>query len=385
MNYRTHRGFRVSEIGIGCYALSGVYGHKDQDEFQQMVRRAVELEVNFFDTAGSYGEEAEELLGKSLAPFRKNVLISTKVGVVEGTKFDLTSRSIRTFLERSLKRLKTDWIDILQVHFDDPDTPVQDTVATLEALKNEGKILQYGVGHLPPERVLEYLEIGKPFSLMFELSAVSRSARQRFFPLLEKYEIKGIAFSVTGRGMLAFKSVPESFPPGDLRNYDPLFQRDLRASGMRVRQKLDELARNLGKTLAQVAIAWVLSHPQIICALCGPSTIPHLEENVKASGWQIPPEELRKLEALLEEEDKRLARERLETTTQILSASSSGETESTTLIYALDTLIELGFIKEKEGLPLYLRIMRLDGMPLNEKRGTSQSIKDELLSYLNPV
>ncbi len=383
MNYRFHKGIKISEIGIGSYSLSGVYGIKNREEFRRMVRRAVELGVNYFDTAPSYGEDAEELLGEALEPFSQEILLSTKVGVIEGAKFDLSSGSIRLSCERSLKRLKREKIDFLQVHFDDPKTPVQDTIETLELLKREGKILHYGIGHLPLKRLNEYMEMGSPFMLMMELSPVSRSARLRFFPLLGKHEVKGVAFSVTGRGMLASREIPESFPPGDLRNFDPLFHEDLRTSGLRIREKLSKLAQKYEKTLAQVAIAWVLSHPQIICALCGPSTIPHLEEDTKASGWQIPPDDLQKLESFLRSEDDRLAQERLETTARILAAPPSKEADTPSLIYALDTLIESGFIEEKDGLPLFLKIMRLEKLPAKDKIEAIKNIKGELSKYLS--
>lgn len=383
MKFREHRGFKVSEIGIGCYSLSGVYGKKNPNEFQKMIRVAHQSGVNFFDTAGSYGKEAEEVLGNALIPFRKEVYISTKVGVKEGGNFDLRERTIKSAVEQSLKRLKTEWIDLLQVHFDDPKTPVSETVATLEALKRKGEIIEYGVGHLPIDRVKQYLEIGQPFSLMFEFSPVSRSARTKYFPLLVIKSLKGIAFSTTGRGMLSLKSIPDSFPSGDLRNIDPLFHFDLRQSGLRIREKMEKIAKKNGKTLAQVSLAWVLSHPQILCALTGPSTVPHLLENLEASGWDLPPEDLEELETLFKEEDVRLSKERLETASRILGSQIQGKIEVSDLIYALDTLIESSLIEEKEGLPLFLRIMRLEELPAKDKIETFKNIKDEIAKYLS--
>lgn len=374
MNYHFEKGLRISEIGIGCYSLSGVYGAKNRDDFRRMLLRAVELGVNYFDTAGSYGEKAEELLGKTLAPLRKKIIISTKVGIADEGRFDLSRKNIIRSCQRSLSRLGTDYIDVFHVHFDDPKTPVEETLEALEGLKKEGEILQYGVGHLPPERVQEYLEKGKPFSLMMELSAASRDGRKRFFPLLEKYHVPAIAFSITGRGMLAFKSLPESFPPGDLRNYDPLFQRGLRASGLRVRQKLEALARSYGKTLAQVAIAWVLSQSCVLCALCGPSSVQHLEENVGASGFKMPPGDLQELEVFFKEEDEILKRESHKTLKIILFSPLSPSNPVGDLIYSFEAMVNMGILKEKEALP-FLQIWRKD-----EKKslGDLEEVKEKL-------
>ena len=153
MEYRTHQGFTISEIGVGCYALGGVYGQVDQPEFQSMLRRAYELGVNFFDTAEAYGD-GERVLGEALRPFRQQVLIATKVGVKEGVEPNLSPGYIRSASEASLKALGTDYIDLYQVHFDDPHTPVQETVGALDELVAAGKVRRYGLGHLPLEKVI---------------------------------------------------------------------------------------------------------------------------------------------------------------------------------------------------------------------------------------
>ena len=119
MRYRKYKNLNISEIGIGCYSLSGVYGKKDIDEFKKMIVRAYELGVNFFDTAEAYGN-AEQILGEVVEPFRKNIHIATKVGVKEGIRPDLSKEYIKKACEESLRNLKTDYIDLYQIHFDDP-------------------------------------------------------------------------------------------------------------------------------------------------------------------------------------------------------------------------------------------------------------------------
>jgi len=126
MKYRKYKDFNISEVGIGCYSLSGVYGTKDINEFKKMINRAYELGVNFFDTAEAYGN-AEQILGEIVKSFRKNVYIATKVGVKEGIKPNLSEKYIKSACEQSLKNLQTDYIDLYQIHFDNPETPIEET------------------------------------------------------------------------------------------------------------------------------------------------------------------------------------------------------------------------------------------------------------------
>ena len=163
MRYRTHQDLTLSEIGVGCYALSGVYGSKDLAQFKDMLVRAYELGVNFFDVAEGYGE-GESILGEVVRSFRSDIHIATKVGVVDGLEPNLSGAYIQEACERSLIRLQTDTIDLYQVHFDDPQTPVEETVDALETLKQDGKIRHYGVCHLPIERVAEYMRLGQPLN-----------------------------------------------------------------------------------------------------------------------------------------------------------------------------------------------------------------------------
>lgn len=303
MQYREHDGFRISEIGVGCYALSGVYGEKDIQTFRAMLRRAFEVGVNFFDTADAYGD-AEQVLGEVIKPYRDRVYLATKVGVKDGTKPDLSPAYVKLACEQSLQRLQTAYIDLYQVHLDDPETPVAETVGALEDLARQGKIRCYGVGHLPLGRVEAYIGAGNVFSVVLELSAAARDARQTLLPLCREHGVGAIAFSATGRGLLAGKYQPgHVFQAGDIRHIDPLFQRERFASGLRIAERLAEIGRRYGRTPVQAAIAWVLSQQGITCALTGPSTIAHLEENAAGSGWPFPPDALEQLEAFLRQED----------------------------------------------------------------------------------
>ena len=173
MNYRTHKNLSLSEIGFGCYSLSGAYGTVDIESYRRTIYRAYELGVNFFDTAEGYGN-AEHLLGDTVKSFRDKIHIATKVGVKDGFKPNLSREYVVSACENSLNALRTDYLDLYQIHFDDPTTPVEETVDALDGLVHQGKIRYYGLGHLPLPRMEAYIEFGNPFSLLIELSAVAR-------------------------------------------------------------------------------------------------------------------------------------------------------------------------------------------------------------------
>jgi aryl-alcohol dehydrogenase-like predicted oxidoreductase len=378
MQYRTHKGERISEIGIGGYALSGVYGKKDPEQFVQVVQRAYDLGVNFFDVADIYGS-AEEVLGRAVAPFRRQVWIATKVGWGSEGKPDCSPEHVASSCEQSLKRLQTDVIDLYQMHFDDPQTPVEATVEALETLKAAGKIRHYGAGHLPPDRLAAFFTSGKPFSELTELSAVARTARQRVLPLCQAHHVAAIAFSVTGRGLLTGQIQPgHTFEEGDIRSMDPLFQRERFASGLRVAEKLRAIGEKYGKTSAQVAIAWTLAQPGVVCALTGPSTIPHLEENLAASGWTMTPQELDALDTFFREENERLQQEQRQSIQAILSQDVSTENTFTGLVYALETLVENGWASEEAIIPYFHKLLGFREQPdveiLNQVKAALRAI-----------
>jgi len=384
MEYRKHRDLSISEVGVGCYALSGSYGRKDIDEFRRMLVRAHELGINFFDTAEAYGS-AEDVLGKAIEPFRSEVVVATKVGIRKGVEPNLSKSYITAACEESLRRLDTDYIDLYQVHFDDPTTPVEETVEALEGLKAAGKIRHYGLGHLPAEKVKQYLSVGEVFSVLVELSAVATDARNKMLPLCRSNQVGVIAFSVTGRGLLTgrFKQHPE-FEPQDIRNIDPLFRRERFESGLRVAIELANIGKRYGKTPAQVAIAWVLAQAGIICALCGPSTVAHLEENVGGSGWQPTDEDLARLEDLLEREAAWVTEQQKVGIKEILSGRLVDDPHQafSDLIYAMETAISLDLTTEAEVLPTFKELYALRGKLDDSSRSKLEEVRDRLRSLI---
>jgi aryl-alcohol dehydrogenase-like predicted oxidoreductase len=379
MHYRTHQGETLSAIGFGCYALSGVYGRKDPDAFVPLLRRAYELGVTFFDTADVYGP-GEEVLGRAVAPFREQVWIATKAGWSPEGKPDTSAEYVSAACDRSLRRLQLDTIDLYQIHFNDPVTPVEETVEALEALQAAGKIRHYGVSHLPLPRLERYFTTGDPFSALVELSAASRSARDEVLPLCRQHNVAAIAHGVTGRGLLTGTIGPEQpFEEGDIRRLDPLFQREQFASGLRVVERFQHLAHAYGKTAVQVAIAWVLAQPGVVCALTGPSSISHLEENVGGSGWSLTPEHLAELDRFFAREDERVREEQAQSIRAILSHGLEARAGFRDLVYALETLADLGLATEEEILPLFQRLWAFRGQQdASSALDAMQAIQGEL-------
>ena len=385
MRYRYHMGMKISEVSIGTYALSGVYGQKDLAEFRRMILRAYELGVNFFDTAEGYGQ-AEEVLGEVVRPFREEINIATKVGLGEGRKPNLSRDHVLRACEKSLRRLNTDYIDLYQVHFSDPNTPVEETVEALEDLVSEGKIRYYGVCHLPIETIEKYCVIGRPFSVLAEVSAVARGFHRKLIPLNRRYKLGIIAFSVTGRGMLTGK-VDEStrFNQTDIRHLDPLFQHDRFKHGLKVARELARVGKELSMTPAQVAISWVLSQEGIISALSGPSTTEHLEENVEACNLRIPRDKLEEIDKFLQREERQLRTEEAKTVKRILNSPiRDAQRGFVDLIYAIEAAVDLDMLDEEEVLPLFHELYALKA-ELTRERGpvaAIDEIREKMLSLL---
>jgi aryl-alcohol dehydrogenase-like predicted oxidoreductase len=386
MEYRFHNGEKISKIGLGGYSLSGVYGEKDPAVFLGVIRRAYDLGVNFFDVADIYGP-AEKILGQAVSPFREKVLIATKVGWGAEGKPDCSSGHVRASCDKSLKCLGTDYIDLYQIHFDDPETPTDETVEALEKLKAEGKIRHYGVGHIQPESMKAYFNAGTIFSVMMEFSAVARSAREKKLPLCQENGVAVIAFSVTGRGLLTGKvKLGHTFGEGDIRRIDPLFQRERFASGLRVAERFRIFSQEYGKTPVQVALAWVLAQPGITCALTGPSTIHHLEENLGAMGWSLASSDLEELDRFLAEEDHRLQHEQKQSIRAILGSKLVPDNAFTDLVYVFETLVENNWTTEKAIMPLFSKLYALrrqEGIAVLEKMNIVQAeLREQFLPNL---
>ncbi len=362
MNYKKYKHMEISQVGMGCYALSGAYGDTDPRAYKKVLEYAFELGVNYFDTAQSYGKIAERTLGEVIKPFREEVCISTKIGMKDGIIPSLSYDHVVKACHRSLETLGTDYIDFYLVHYADPNTPVQETVNALEDLKGDGKIIEYGLSHLSVEDVQDYIRKGDPGMAMMELSAVARTSRNELLPIYVKNNIGSAAFSVTGRGVLSGNYGKECvFQKGDIRSMDPLFHPSQLESALRVVERLKELGRKYDKTPVQTAMGWVLSQPGIVTALTGPSRKEHLEENVGASGWSINKEDLVALDEFFKDEDEYLAREEPLVIKEILTKPLPEDTSAalSDLVYSLECAVTNDIATEKEVLPIFYSLLEL--------------------------
>ncbi len=374
----------VSIIGIGTYALAGVYGPKDRESMMEVLRAAYDRGVTFFDTAPAYGE-AEEVVGKVLEGVRGNVVISTKVPACLGD-VSCSYDTITSACDRSLERLKTGYIDLYQIHLDDGKTPVEEVVRAFEHLKTQGKIRAYGIGHVSPERAAEYLEKGSPSTVMGELNAVSRSYYAKMLPLLKRSGAGYIGFSLTGRGMLTEASVERSsLSAGDIRQMDAVFAGERRRSGLMVRDEFRRVGRDLGATAVQVGIAWAISQPGVLTGLTGPSTVEHLDEDIKAAGVGFDSALAGRIDAFLADEGARLAQSLTEEVTNILGAEITDlEHGASSLIYAMEALAELDLATDEDLVSKMGTVIKI--MKSGEGNLASlDAIRKDLLNYVNTI
>jgi aryl-alcohol dehydrogenase-like predicted oxidoreductase len=383
MNFHTVGEWRLSRIGFGCYGLSGAYGAVDEERFERTLRAAVDQGVNFFDTAEGYGD-AETFLGRALAPVRDQVYIATKLSGTRG-KPDLSAGAVRSACQASLRRLGTDVIDLYQIHFDDPHTPVLETVTALDGLVEAGMIRRYGVSHLPVDRVLDYAEAGGIFSVLMELSPVARDALETLLPICKEYNLAAIAFSITGRGILSGRYAGgHVFAAGDIRRMDPLFKHERFDAALRIRERLAKLGEDYGATALQMGIAWVLAQPQVACALTGTSSPTHLAENLAASEINLAHADLDALNAFFAQEDTRMKAAQRVTVRRILAAPLAVDPEAAfnDLAYVMETVVSLGMASEGEVMATFIELFSLREALDENTRRKMQGIQHYLRGML---
>jgi aryl-alcohol dehydrogenase-like predicted oxidoreductase len=264
---------------------------------------------------------------------------------------------------------------LYQVHYADPSTPIAETIEALEALVAAGKIRRYGISHLAVEKAERFFDAGEIFSVLMEFSPAVRQARRQLLPACRDHDVAAIAFSVTGRGLLT-GALPKrpAFGPGDIRNIDPLFQRESYQAGLRTAEKLAQIGRGYDKTAAQAAIAWVLSHPGIVCALTGPSKLEHLEENLGGSGWALSPQDLDSLEKFFRQQDQWLQDEQKASLASILRSPLRADPFEAykDLVYVFETSLSLGLAEEGQITPAYLQLFDLR----NKLEGSRPKLKE---------
>lgn len=300
-----HSQLEVSALGLGCMGLSFGYGKPVEEQAGiALIRTAVDLGINFFDTAEVYGAYTnEELVGKALAPVRDQVVIATKFGFAidtQGVQTGLDSRPehIRDVVEASIKRLQTDYIDLLYQHRVDPSVPIEDVAGTVKELIQAGKVKHFGLSEAGVEIIRRAHAVQPVTALQSEYSLWWREPEDVIFPTLEELGIGFVPFSPLGKGFLTGK-IDESttFDSSDFRNKVPRFAQENRKANLAVVDLLGRIAEQKNATTAQIALAWILAQKPWIVPIPGTTKIHRLEENVAAADIQLSADDLAEIDS----------------------------------------------------------------------------------------
>jgi aryl-alcohol dehydrogenase-like predicted oxidoreductase len=300
-------GLEVSALGLGCMGLSYAYGPAtEKQEAIQLIRKAYELGVTFFDTAEAYGPYAnEELLGEALKPFRKEVVIATKFGFKDGiitSGPDSRPETIRAVTEASLKRLKTEVIDLLYQHRVDPNVPIEEVAGTVKDLIKEGKVKHFGMSEAGAQTIRRAHAVQPVAALQSEYSLWWREPEQEILPAIEELGIGFVPFSPLGKGFLTGKiDAHTTFSQNDFRNVVPRFSEENRKANQGLIDVLSQIAKDLNATHAQIALAWLLAQKPWIAPIPGTTKLHRLGENIGAAAITLNAGDLNKINEALAE------------------------------------------------------------------------------------
>jgi aryl-alcohol dehydrogenase-like predicted oxidoreductase len=299
-------GLEVSAIGLGCMGMSFGYGPpKDKEEMIALLHAAVERGVTFFDTAEVYGPFTnEELVGEGLAPFREQVVIATKFGFKldpkSGRSIGVNSRPehIKEVAEASLKRLKTDVIDLFYQHRVDPEVAIEDVAGAVKELIYEGKVKHFGLSEPGVQTIRRAHAVLPITAIQNEYSLWWRKPEEEVLPVLEELGIGFVPYSPLGRGFLTGKmNETTSFDSTDFRNTLPRFTSEARKANRALVDLLGDIAKRKKATPAQIALAWLLAQKPWIVPIPGTTKLKRLEENLGAVEIELTPDDLREIES----------------------------------------------------------------------------------------
>ncbi|MDE2253392.1 MAG: aldo/keto reductase [Betaproteobacteria bacterium] len=298
-------GLEVSSIGLGCMGLSYGYGPATETaEGIRLIRAAFERGVTFFDTAEAYGPFVNEaLLGEAVAPFRDQVVIATKFGFADGTVskgMDSRPAHIRAVADASLKRLKTDRIDLFYQHRVDPNVPIEDVAGTVRDLIAEGKVKHFGLSEAGVQTIRRAHAVQPVAALQSEYSLWWREPEREILPVLEELGIGFVPFSPLGKGFLTGAiDAHTTFDKSDFRNVVPRFSEANRQANAGLVAILGDLASAKGATRAQIAIAWLLAQKAWLVPIPGTTKLQRLMENVGAAAVELKAQDLSAIEDAL--------------------------------------------------------------------------------------
>jgi len=313
MDKRKLRDLDVSAIGLGCMGMSAFYGTTDDAEGVETIRRALELGVDFIDTAQLYGPLTNELLvGRAVAGRRDEYVIATKfnrrmddalpgdmstVGPQDGS-----AAHVRSSIEGSLRRLGTDYVDLYYQHRVDPNVPIEETVGAMADLVAEGKIRHIGLSEAAADTIRRANAVHPITAVQTEYSLWSRDPEDEVLPTCRELGIGFVAYSPLGRGFLAGRfTSPDDLDEGDFRRTGPRFTGDNLQSNLRLADKVKEIAAEKGISPAQLAIAWLLAQGDDIVPIPGTKRRTYLEQNAAAVDVELTADDLARIDAELPE------------------------------------------------------------------------------------
>ena len=301
-------GLEVSAIGLGCMGMSFAFPpFPDKKEMISLLRTAVERGVTFFDTAEVYGPFTnEELVGEALSPLRKEVIIATKFGFKPAIESDIKSRwseldsrpeHIKKVVEDSLKRLKTDVIDLLYQHRVDPKVPIEDVAGTVKELIKEGKVKHFGLSEAGVQTIRRAHKVQPVTALQSEYSLWWRRSEEEVLPTLEELGIGFVPFSPLGRGFLTGKiNENTKFESTDFRSNLPRFTPEARKANQSLVDLLAKVAKRKNATPAQIALAWLIAQKPWIVPIPGTTKLNRLEENIGSAVIELTKDDLREID-----------------------------------------------------------------------------------------
>lgn len=295
------QGLEVSALGLGCMGLSFAYGTAvDKEHGIKIIREAYEQGINFFDTAEAYGIANEELVGEAVKPFRKDAIIATKFGFKGGQAFngqDSRPENIRAVAEESLRRMKTDVIDLFYQHRVDQNVPIEDVAGTVKDLIQEGKVKYFGMSEAGAETIRKANAVLPVSALQSEYSIWWREPELEVLPVLEELGIGFVPFSPLGRGFLT-GAITEStsFEAADFRNALPRFSEENRKANQKLVDLLSAIASQKQATPAQIALGWLLAQKPWIAPIPGTTKSNRLTENIGGASINLSSEDVKNID-----------------------------------------------------------------------------------------